>query len=137
MESEVADSSVVSESAVVVSDPSVVSDSTVLSGVISDEAALEADSEVLATSEDVDFSEVESSPLPSNRASRSMSPVEPEPSTVLSVVASESVTSVSNPVASLSISSSVSGDASVEGADEKSIPLVSSESSIVTLTTPS
>lgn len=101
-------------------------------------STLDADDSVLETSttDDADFSEVESSPLPSNRESSSF--VDPDPSTDTSVVISESVTSVSKPVASLSMSSSVNGDDSVVSSSVvKSISDVRPESSTSALMTPS
>lgn len=111
---------------------------------------LELESEVLESSVGVDsflesdfrsLSVESSSPLASNETEddsvSEVSDVDPEPSTVESVVMSESVISVSNPVESLIIISSVRGDDSVDGLEEKSTPVVSSESSVMILTTSS
>lgn len=108
------------------------------------------ESEVLESSVGVDsffesdfrsLSVESSSPLASNETEddsvSEVSDVDPEPSTVESVVMSESVISVSNPVESLIIISSVRGDDSVDGLEEKSTPVVSSESSVMILTTSS
>lgn len=111
---------------------------------------LELESEVLESSVGVDsffesdfrsLSVESSSPLASNETEddsvSEVSDVDPEPSTVESVVMSESVISVSNPVESLIIISSVRGDDSVDGLEEKSTPVVSSASSVMILTTSS